>query len=327
MIFIPYVALTPMIAGSYDDKTSLTSYRMVFSLSGTMIANTIPSMIIGPMRQANQATILLVAGGCGLIALAAFLTTAFGTKEPEVEIENPPKVREIIKEALTNKPYLIAIAIYLTTIMCFDLTMGSLLYFFEDSLHINSITIPLGLLFICSLISVPLIWNPLAKKLDKTKAYIIGIAFMILARLVIMLQPSDVNVILLYALFALSGLAFGAGQTLPWAIAPDTMDYGELKTGKRNDAALYSLMTLSRKIASALSPLIIGVGLTIGGYAANIYTAPGSSVDVSIRTVFGAVPIVLMLLGILAAAKYPLKREESERISRELAARRKGQEA
>jgi len=174
---------------------------------------------------------------------------------------------------------------------------------------------------------VPLIWNPLAKKLDKTKAYIIGIAFMILARLVIMLQPSDVNVILLYALFALSGLAFGAGQTLPWAIAPDTMDYGELKTGKRNDAALYSLMTLSRKIASALSPLIIGVGLTIGGYAANIYTAPGSSVDVSIRTVFGAVPIVLMLLGILAAAKYPLKREESERISRELAARRKGQEA
>src|SRR5574339_843785 len=53
VVSMPYVALTPELTQDYDERTSLTSYRMAFSLLGGLVAFVVPLMLIGTMRPEN----------------------------------------------------------------------------------------------------------------------------------------------------------------------------------------------------------------------------------------------------------------------------------
>src|SRR5512135_2178931 len=57
MSMMPYYALTPELTDDYDERTSLTSYRMVFSIIGSLVAFVLPLALIGSMRPENSARI------------------------------------------------------------------------------------------------------------------------------------------------------------------------------------------------------------------------------------------------------------------------------
>ncbi|MCX6066987.1 MAG: MFS transporter, partial [Chloroflexi bacterium] len=60
VLYMPYFALTPELTSDYDERTSLTTYRMVFSTIGAMVAFTVPLAIIGTMNPASAARIMAV---------------------------------------------------------------------------------------------------------------------------------------------------------------------------------------------------------------------------------------------------------------------------
>ena len=324
ILFIPYASLTPRITRDYDERTKLNTFRMFFSILGTMAANTLPSLFIGEMVNASQSSILGLTGVFCVISAGVFLWTGFGTRERVASSDEKPKIAEVARTAAKNKPYILAVLIYLMANASLTITISAMLYYFENSMEIKETAIPLAMLFVFALISVPLLWNPLAQKLDKRRAFIIGISFMIAARVVIMAAPRDIDRVLLYSLFAVSGVSLGASLSLPWAIIPDTMDYAELQTGKRHDGALYSLMQLSRKLASAAGPLIIAAGLTMGGYIAGESFEPFSKTDLAIRGIIGLVPIIMMICALIFACMFPLRRSDIENMARELESARKG---
>lgn len=68
ILYMPYYTLTPELTQNYDERTSLTSFRMAFSLFGTMIAFTIPLAVIGSLRPDSTGRILAVAAVLGFLA-------------------------------------------------------------------------------------------------------------------------------------------------------------------------------------------------------------------------------------------------------------------
>jgi len=66
-VYMPYFALTPELTSNYDERTSLTTIRMFFSILGSLIAFTIPLLIIGSFRPENAGQVLLM----GVIFAAA----------------------------------------------------------------------------------------------------------------------------------------------------------------------------------------------------------------------------------------------------------------
>jgi GPH family glycoside/pentoside/hexuronide:cation symporter len=50
ILYMPYFALTPELTSDYDERTSLTTYRMIFSTIGAMVAFVVPLAIIGTMN-------------------------------------------------------------------------------------------------------------------------------------------------------------------------------------------------------------------------------------------------------------------------------------
>jgi len=52
-VYMPYFALTPELTSDYDERTSLTSYRMFFSILGSLVAFTVPLAMIGTFEPQN----------------------------------------------------------------------------------------------------------------------------------------------------------------------------------------------------------------------------------------------------------------------------------
>jgi GPH family glycoside/pentoside/hexuronide:cation symporter len=124
-------------------------------------------------------------------------------------------------------------------------------------------------------------------------------------------------------LCVLAGIGVSAAHVIPWAIIPDAIEYGELKTGKRYEGMFYSLISLSQKFASSFAvPLALAL-LDATGYIPNSTQQPASAV-LGIRIVTGPIPTVMMSIGIIFAILYPLGRERYTQIAHELEERRSG---
>ena len=59
-------------------------------------------------------------------------------------------------------------------------------------------------------------------------------------------------------------------NSLNWALVPDTVEYGEWKTGNRAEGAVYTGFTFSRKISAALAGFLPGMMLTQIGYVPHV---------------------------------------------------------
>ncbi|EPD2813281.1 MFS transporter, partial [Shigella flexneri] len=72
----------------------------------------------------------------------------------------------------------------------------------------------------------------------------------------------------MFSCVAFFGTAFV--NSLNWALVPDTVDYGEWKTGIRAEGSVYTGYTFFRKISAALAGFLPGIMLTQIGYVPNI---------------------------------------------------------
>jgi GPH family glycoside/pentoside/hexuronide:cation symporter len=68
---------------------------------------------------------------------------------------------------------------------------------------------------------------------------------------------------------AFIGFANGATGVLFWSMLPDTIEYGEWKTGIRTESSLYGFMTFAQKGAIAFAAVILGMILTNIGFEPN----------------------------------------------------------
>jgi GPH family glycoside/pentoside/hexuronide:cation symporter len=123
-------------------------------------------------------------------------------------------------------------------------------------------------------------------------------------------------------LCVLAGIGVAAAHVLPWSIIPDAIEFGEMQTGERHEGMFYSLITLAQKVAVSIALPLALLVLNYSGYVANSSVQPASAVN-GIRIVAGPIPAVLLGMGILFAALYPLGRENYSQIARDLEARRK----
>ena len=62
-VYMPYFALTPELTQDYDERTQLTSFRMLFNIIGGLTAYTLPMLVIGSMIPQNADRVVLMNSG------------------------------------------------------------------------------------------------------------------------------------------------------------------------------------------------------------------------------------------------------------------------
>ena len=307
-VSMPYVALTPELTQDYDERTSLTTFRMAFSIIGSLIAFIVPLVIIGSMRPENAGRVFTMGIIFGAACALPLLFTFFGTHEkPEYFRQSQPSLRESFRAVWKNRPFLFAAGIFLFTWTAADIIQAFLLYFLKYRMNMEAQSdIILGAIFITALLVLPF-WEWASRKTDKRKAYVAGMIFLSTIMVSLSFLGSSAGMPLVIVMAILAGIGVSAIHVLTWAIIPDAVEVDELATGKRHEGVFYSLVSLFKKIASSIAIPLTLLVLDWSGYVSNLATQKPSTI-LAIRILIGPVPSVLLLGGIIFALFYPLSR-------------------
>jgi len=321
-VSLSYFALTPELTEDYDERTSLTSFRMFFSIAGSLAAFTIPLMIIGSMRPENSDRVAIMAMIFAIASAIPLWVVFISTRERQVFMRSEqPKLKDSLKAALKNKPFIFGAVIFLLTWVSMDILQAGLLYFIKYVVQREAQSdLVMAAIFITAILMLPF-WNWVARRWNKRVAYIVGIAFWALVQLAMITLNPGTPMELLLGLCILAGIGVGAAHVLPWSILPDAVEWDEWQTGERHEGIFYSLVTLFQKIASSIAIPLTLLILDVTGYVPNAAEQPTSALT-GIRIMIGPIPAVLLITGILFAALYPLSRKEFTRIVQDLEVRR-----
>ena len=321
-VSMPYFCLTPELTLDYDERTSLTSYRMIFSILGGMIAFIVPLAIIGTMRPDNAHRIFITCAALGLFSALPLLLTFFGTRErADFQAQTQPKLKASLQAAMQNKPFIFAAGIFLFTWVALDIVQAMLLFFLKYRMNLEKQSdMVTGAVFVAALFALPF-WNIISRRFDKRIAYIAGMLFLIVVMMTLIIVNPGWGLTVVLGLAILAGIGVGGMHVLPWAMMPDAIEWDELVTGNRHEGIFYSLVSLFKKIASSIALPLTLLILDWSGYISNAPVQTPSAVR-AIQAMVGVVPSLFLALGILFAFFYPLNREHHHQIRLELAARR-----
>src|SRR5512139_1362140 len=321
---VPYIALTPEIAPTYDERTSLHSYRMAFSIGFGLIGAIAPLAIVdaiaGPSPapadiRSAYATMAII---LGLFSIFPIYITVFAVREnPEYQQLPAPPLRQSFRIASSNKAFLIAIGIYLLTWIPIDLIQFVLVFLLHDyfSLSNDDVNVVFGLLFGTAILALPL-WVWVARHWNKNRAYQVGIAFLAVVLVVLSFTPPGYPA-LIAILAILAGVGLSAAHAIPLAMLPDTIEWDELRTANRQEAAYYSVVTLIQKLVGAVTIALTGAILAATGYVeqtTNANAAQPPEAIAAIRFLSGPLPALFFIAGIVLCAFYPLTRERHARL-------------
>ena len=126
-----------------------------------------------------------------------------------------------------------------------------------------------------------------------------------------------------YACAALSQLFFCGFNTAIYAIVPDCVEYGEWKTGIRNDGFQYAFVSLGNKVGMAIGTAALAAVLDQLGFQAN--QVQNAAVQGVIHHAFSTIPGVLWIVTAVVLFFYQINKNSYNRIIAELAARKEGQ--
>ena len=325
-VYMPYFAMTPELTSDYDERTSVTTYRMAFSILGSLISFTVPLLIVGRFVPENAPKALMMGALFAVVSALPLLLVFFGTREREEHVAlEQPDLRESLNSARHNTPFLYSLALFLMAWMAVDIVEAVLLFYLKYWLGRESESdLIMAVIFVTAMFALP-IWEVVSRRWSKVWAYILGVGFWAVVQIVLVLVSPATGLAPILVLCVLAGIGVAAVHVLPWAMIPDAMEYDEWRTGERHEGMYYSLTTLTTKVATSIAIPLVLLVLQFTGYVPNSAQQPASAL-LGLRIVMGPVPAVLLCLGIVIALRYPLDRKAYDRILRELEARRKGAE-
>lgn len=335
VVNVPYLALVPELAKSYDERSSLTGWRTAVSFLAQLVTaggfKLLAENVFAPWFGGGQDAIRMgyaLAAGLWAISMALpFIVLALSIREPEnVPVESSIRPLKDFKEVFRNRPFRLAALIYL---MCFttgDIILVVFVRYLIDYIQIRPglDSLVLATVLTSSLISIPFVLA-LMRRTDKRTAYLIGIGFMVVVLFFGAFLPvGGQNQIFIGA--ALAGIGFAAMSIIPWAIVADVIEVDELQTGERREGLYTGYLVFLRKFATGV--LIFGVGqlLAATGYISSttgslFIEQPVAALN-AMRFLVTVLPAIALSLSLVLAWRFPLDREAYEAIRRELEERR-----
>ena len=323
-VYMPYFALTPELTDDYDERTKLTSFRMMFNIIGSLTAYILPLLIIGnDWTQATKQDVLIMAFVAAAIAATPLILVFFGTREKkEYQRESLPKFFPSLKAAFKNRPFVFGALMYLFTWMTIIVVESNLQFFIIHVVQRQSQSMIIMVsIFVTAIFALP-IWNWVSKHWNKRYAYISGVAFWAVVMMVLIFMSPETPFWLIMVLCIMAGIGVSAAQVLPWSIIPDAIEWEEWQTGERNEGMFYSLITLMGKVGMAIAQPLSLLILQFSGFKEGQNVVQSSSGLLGVRLVMGPLPALLLLSGITMAIFYPLTREQHHKIVEELKIRR-----
>ena len=320
----PYYALTPELTRDYNERASLTSIRMVYSVFGYILGAALTTVLAGIFQGAGlnlQQAWSATGAVFGTVAIITTLVTAVSIKE-KPELAGEPSKLPALKAILTsfkNKPFMVLMIAFILSSFSFTVLTALVPYFIQYQLGMED-QVPFVLLAMLATIGVFLIPAKLVTdRINKGPTYALGLFIASLAVMSGFLLPEGPTP-LIYVVAVVAGIGFSTQWVCPWSMLPDVVEYDEKMTGERREGIYYGLWAFLSKFTGALGVAVSGWALDLFGYVPNV--AQTTHALFGIRLFFAIVPAVVILTSLPFLIWYPITRKKHAELVQELAARK-----
>ncbi|MCM6793692.1 PTS sugar transporter subunit IIA [Pediococcus pentosaceus] len=234
-----------------------------------------------------------------VVSLISALAVAMGTKENDSELrKNTEKTtfKQVFKVLARNDQLMWLSLTYGIYTAGVAITNSLELYYFTYILGDASKFTLLGSLNAIIGVFAVLAFPPLAKKFSRRKVFFLAISVMIIALIMFALAGQSLPMILT------SGVLFYIPQPLIFLVVlmvlSDSVEYGQLKFGHRDESLTLSVRPLLDKLGGAISNGVVGLiavwaGMTAGATAGDV-TSHGQAI---FKLMMFGVPAAMILIG------------------------------
>ncbi len=322
IVSVPYSSLTARITDDSDERTKLTTARMLAASFGTFSISALAFPIVLYFGGGEEALGFVYLGLiAGLVAVIILSITVYFVEERSFEFTKAelPNFSKVFKSVSNNYPFWIVFSAILILISTYLMFNNNLIYFSKYALGFHEYQgLILGVLSGTNLLAIP-IWAFLAIKIGKKNTWMISMAFLFVGFLIFYFYPiSELNE-LLYILGCI-GFANGATGVLFWSMLPDTIEYGEWRTGIRTESSLYGFMTFAQKGAIAIAIAILGTVLTKIGFEPNEEQTAQTLSD--LKSLMSIIPLIGVFISFVLVYFYPIDKKFHQKLIDEIRVRK-----
>lgn len=316
---IPYGTLCGAMTQNIEERAQINTFRSVAAMIAIGIINIITVPLITRLGAGNDRRgYLLIAVIYGCIFAVCHIFCFAKTKEV-VSVPEQQKIslREQLSAVAKNRPYILALAGQLLFgFTLYGRNADALYYFTYVEGDKSFFTVYSMCIIIPSIIGAacfPLLfrWTNNKGRTASIFACLTGASMMALGLFTVRESP-----VVFYGLSALTQFFFSGFNTAIYAIIPDCVEYGEWKTGLRNDGFQYAFISLGNKVGMALGTSMLALVLGTCGYVAN--AQQNSAVLAVIRYSFTTIPGVFWIITGIVLFFYRLNRRRYNEIVTEI---------
>ena len=331
MMDIPFWSMIPAVTSTMKDRENLSVVGRTCAGVGYALINVFTVMAVSKLGSGIERTgFRLFALIIAILFVVFILFTCFTIHEQKVENMQTTSVKEMFKALFDNDQAIVTVATIVLINSALYITSNLLIYFFKYDIGGTSwkdaYTIFTSVGGISQILGMMVVYPVLRNKLSNTKIFklclllaILGYAFLLALCL---LGYSSVLTMLMVPgvmIFVSNGIL----TVLTTVFLANTVDYGEAKTGHREESVIFSMQTFVVKAASGLAVFITGVSLDLIGLTSKDGLGEGipilDSPLLGLRLLMTILPIIgLVLALVLFTRKFILTDEKTEQIRKQL---------
>ena len=314
---VPYSSLAAALTHNSQERGTMAGFRMMAAMTGGIV--TAASMLElasyfgdGDMRQGFVQVAIVYGLLSSVMMVIIFLTTS-----EEVSLASTKTVtnRQTLSFLRHNRAFWILCCASFVGVIGSAMGSKSIVYYINYYVgHPEGLSNVLSIGILGAGIGIP-IWTLVARHLSKRWVWVIGASSASLLNLVLFFF--DVKAVAtLSALAFCNGVMGGAVAVMFWSMLPDTVEFGQWRSGVRDDGIVFGLSQLISKAGSGLGVGLIGLLLSAIGYTAG--TDQSAETLQGIRASAFLIPAAASAFSALIIVFYPLDALRHSRIVRVL---------
>ena len=332
MMDIPYWSMIPAVTKTPADRENLSVVGRTCAGVGSAIIAMLTMLLVGILggdseREGFRWVALIVSV---VFVVAEVLCCLFFKENSRTEMKTAG-VKEMVSALLRNDQAMVVVASIVLINSALYLTSNFVIYFFKYDFGgegwKGSYTLFSTVGGAAQILGMMVVYPLLRRWLSNTRVFAASVisafcAYVLL--LVICLTGFSGSLPLLLipcvVVFACNGML----SVLTTLFLSNSVDYGQLKTGRREESVIFSMQTFVVKAASGVAVFLTGIGLDIIGLVGNTDETGPIAVQtpetlLGLRLMMTILPmIVLVVVLLLFRWKFTLTDERVEEIGREL---------
>lgn len=332
MMDIPYWSMIPAVTKTPADRENLSVVGRTCAGVGSALIAMFAMMLVGLLggsseRRGFQMVALIVAV---LFVVAEVLCCVFFKENSRSEMKTA-SVGEMFRALLRNDQAIVVVVTIVLINSALYLTSNFIIYFFKYDFGgegwKGTYTLFSTVGGAAQILGMMVIYPLLRKVLSNTKVFAASLiaAFSAYALLLVLcLTGFSGSLPLLLIPGAVVFVCNGMLSVLTTLFLSNSVDYGQLKTGRREESVIFSMQTFVVKAASGVAVFLTGIGLDLIGLVGNTdETGPiaqqSEATLLGLRLLMTVLPmLVLVCAFFLFRKKFTLTDERVEEIGREL---------